>query len=99
MCELRLVELGIEAALGDQVVVRATFDDPAGCHHEDLVRLAHGGQAMRDHDRSSSGQDYLEGLLQSPLGLRVEVGRGLVENHDIGGLEQQGDRDALLLTA
>ena len=42
----------------------------------------------------------LQGLLHRHLGLGVEVGGRLVEDDDVGRLEQQpGDGDALLLAA
>ena len=36
--ELRVVEVGVDAVMGQQLVVLATLHDPAVSHHQDLVR-------------------------------------------------------------
>ena len=48
--ELMRCKTGISACLGHQLVVSARLQDTAGFHHEDAVRAANGGEAMRDHD-------------------------------------------------
>ena len=40
--ELGVVQIRVEAALGQQLVVLATFHDPAVGDDQDLVRAAHG---------------------------------------------------------
>jgi hypothetical protein len=39
------------AAAGQQLGMGAALDDAAGLHHQDFVRIHHGGQAVRDHQR------------------------------------------------
>ena len=46
--ELRVVQVGVEAALGEQLVVRALLDDVAVANHQDHVGVADRGQAVRD---------------------------------------------------
>src|SRR5439155_11896793 len=48
--ELAVVQVVVEAAAGEQLLVRALLDDPAVIHHEDLVRVADRGEAMRDNE-------------------------------------------------
>ncbi len=98
--ELGPVQLGIEAAGGEEGAVRAPLDDAAGVDDQDDVGLAHRRQAVRDHQRGAARQRTPERLLHRRLGLRVEVRGGLVEHDDVRRLEQEtGQRDALLLAA
>src|SRR6266516_174410 len=98
--ELGAVQLGVEAAAGQQLVVAAALDHAAVVDHQDPVGLADGRQPVGDHQRGAAGQGGLERPLDRDLGLGVQVGGGLVEHDDAGGLEQQpGDRQALLLAA
>ena len=64
------------------VRMRALRDDAAVVHHHDAVRLEHGGQAMRDHQRGAAFHQPLERVLHGALALRVERGRRLVEQQD-----------------
>ena len=48
LVELRVVQVGVEAALGEQLVVRALLDDVAVADHQDHVGVADRGQAVRD---------------------------------------------------
>ena len=98
--DLRAVQLGVEAAAGQQFAVRAALDDPSVVDHEDAIGVDDRRQAVRDDDRGSAAQDLVERLLDRELRLGVEVRRRLVEDHDRGILEQQTrDRESLLLAA
>ena len=46
--ELRIVQIGVEAAQGEQLVVRALLDDVAVANHQDHIGVADRGQAVRD---------------------------------------------------
>ena len=95
-----LVELGVEAAGRDQLVVAAPLDDPAVVDHHDEVGLTHRRQAVGDHDRRPAFERLVEGRLHLCLVLAVEVAGGLVEDDDARVLEQHaGDGDPLLLAA
>ena len=84
----------------EQLGVPAALDDVAVEDHQDLRRLAHRREAVRDDDRGASGERGLERLLDRDLRLRVEMGGRLVEDDDLGRLQQQArDGDALLLAA
>ena len=54
--ELGAVELGVEPAGGEQLVVAAPLDDAAVVDDEDLVGLAHRRQPVGDHERGAAGQ-------------------------------------------
>src|SRR4051812_7765200 len=49
--ELAVVELVVQAAPGEELVMRALLDDPAVVHHEDRVRVADRGESVGDHER------------------------------------------------
>ncbi len=94
------VEVGVEAAAGQQADVGAPLDEPAVVEHEDLVCSHDGRQPMGDHHRRPSPQRLVQSGLHRGLVLGVEVAGGLVEDDDAGVLEQHaGDGQALLLAA
>src|SRR5690606_7616931 len=69
---LQRVQACVRAAAGEQRVVRAALDDPAGVHHEDLRGVDDRAQAMRDHECRAAGEQAVERLLDEPLALGVE---------------------------
>ncbi len=98
--ELGSVQLGVQAAGGQQGVVGAPLHDPAGVDDEDLIGVADRREAMRDHERGATGERGAQRVLHRELGFGVEVGGGLVEDDDVGGLEEEaGDGEALLLAS
>jgi hypothetical protein len=54
----------MRAAPGEQLAVAARLDHPAGLEHQDLIRLDHGREAMRDDQpvvsRRDAAQRYLD---------------------------------------
>ena len=65
---------------------------------EDTVGALHGSQPVGDDQRRAVGHRRLEGLLHEALALRVQAARGLVENQDLGRLEEDpGNGDPLSL--
>ena len=67
---------------------------------EDLVGVAHRRQPVRDDERRAAVQSAGQRPLHRGLGLGVEVRGRLVEDDDVGRLEQQpGDGQPLLLAA
>src|ERR1035437_7919522 len=84
------VERRVRAALGDE----AAFDD------ENLVRPPDGGEPVRDDERRAPLHQKRQAFLDERLGLRVEAGRGLVENEDARVREDRArNRHALALPA
>src|SRR6478735_4664793 len=94
--DLGLVQVGVEAAGAQQIVVAAALDDAAVLQHEDAIGGDDGRQAMRDHQRRAADQRVGQCELDRLLRLGVEVRRRLVEDHDRGVLEQHpGDGQTL----
>ncbi len=77
--ELALVQLGVQAADGEQLGMGALLDQAAVVEHQDLVGGQHGRQPMRDGDGGPPGERWLEGGLDELLGDGVQVGGGLVQ--------------------
>ena len=79
--ELGAVELGVAAAGGEQVVVRAALDDRAVLDDGDLVGRPDRREPVGDDDRRAPVQRLGQRLLHRGLGLGVQVRGGLVEDH------------------
>ena len=78
----------------------AALDDAAVVENEDQVGVDDRGQPVRDRQRRAVLRDPLEFRLDRLLRLRVERGRGLVEDQDARILEHGArDRDPLLFAA
>src|SRR5690348_7823565 len=69
---LQVEEFGVTAALQQQLVVGAEFDDVAAFEDHDPVGEAHGGEAVRDEERRLVGGQLLHPREDLVLGLRVE---------------------------
>ena len=99
VAELAAVEVGVEAALRDEGVVRAALDDLALVHDEDQVGVADGRQAMRDDEGRAAGEQLLQRCLDELLAARVDAGGGLVQDEDARVGEQSArDAEELALT-
>ncbi|CAA9321894.1 MAG: hypothetical protein AVDCRST_MAG40-1504, partial [uncultured Gemmatimonadaceae bacterium] len=97
---LGLVQLGVEAAEGEQVLVGALLDHAALVDHEDEVRARDRGQAVGHHERRPPLHEPLERGEDDGLRARVDRGGRLVEDEDRRVLEEgAGHRDALALAA
>merc|ERR1719272_1141144 len=67
-------------------------------HHDDLVRIHDGGQAVSNHDRGTPNHEPVQGLLHKLLVFGVEGRSGLVQEEDLGILKHcTGDSDTLAL--
>src|SRR5258708_34010705 len=53
--KLHVMQALVNAAVGDQLVVRAGLCDAALIQHNDLFRAAHGGKPVGDQDHSTVG--------------------------------------------
>jgi hypothetical protein len=67
-----MVQLVIEAAPNDQVLMAALLHDPAVFKNQNAVRLLHRGQAVSNDERGAAGQKPAERLMQPPFGIGVE---------------------------
>src|SRR3712207_7296798 len=82
LAELSAVEVGVEAAAGEQLVVGAALDDAPVPDREDQVGVPDRAQAVRDHDARPSLQEPGERLLYHLLRPGVYVARRLVQYED-----------------
>src|SRR5256886_7794290 len=96
--ELSCVETVVEAALREQLGVRALLDDAASVQHEDPVRALDRRETVRDHDRGAAAHESVERLLDEEFAVVGERARGLVEKEDARvAKNRSGDGDALPL--
>ncbi len=70
----------------------AALHDPALLEHDDLVRHAHGGKAVRDHDRDAGLGQFAKMLEDLRLGAGIYRGGRLVQHQDVGILAHEGAR-------
>ena len=95
-----MVELGVEALLGQQAGVGPSLHHPAVVDDQQLIRFPDGREPVGDDQRGAAAQGLLQCPLHCGLGLGVQVGGGLVEHDDVGRLEDEaGQGDPLLLAA
>lgn len=72
MLELRVVEVGVEAAFFEELAVRALFDDVALVHDEDEVGVLYCGQAVSDDKRSLVLHKLFKCLLDFDFGTGID---------------------------
>src|SRR5580658_5659487 len=98
--ESKFVEFRIETARSQEFLVSAAFVDGSAVHHEDGVRPADGGQAVRNDDGSLPLHQTVERFEHQFLRSRVQAGAGLIQDQD-GAIANHGagDGDALPLAA
>ena len=100
LLELQAVERGVAAALAQQFVVPAGFDDQSALDHENAIGVHDGGEPVGDDERRAPLAQFGDCLLDVALGFRIERRGRLVEQDDRRVLDQRaGDRDALALAA
>ena len=93
------MEPGVEAALGNELLVGAGLDRTTGLEHDDAVGRLDGGEAVGDDERGAALQELLERALDAGFGVRVHVGRRFVEEQDGGVVvDGAGEREELALT-
>ena len=77
---LELVELVVEAAVGEELLVGALFAEASLVHDEDGIGALDGGEAMGDDDTGSAGDHAGEGGFDAQLGFGVDGAGGFVED-------------------
>src|SRR5262245_6854451 len=70
--DLDTVQIGVDPAEGDELVVLALLGHDAALEHDDLVGVADGAQAVRDGDHGAALHEPLERLHHGLLRLGVE---------------------------
>ncbi len=96
---LQLVELVVDAALGQEFLMRAHFADLSLVHNDDFVSALHCREAVGDDQRGAAFDHAIEGVADFEFRLRVHAGGGFVEDQDFGIVRQSaGEGDELLLS-
>ena len=67
--------------LGDELVVGAPLDDTAVVQHHNGVGVLHGAQAVGDDEHGAARHQSVHTGLDNGLGVGVDGGGGLVQNH------------------
>src|SRR2546421_6347817 len=65
--ELLLVQLRVQAAVVEELLVRALFDEAATIHHEDHIGGEDRGETVRDRDRGPAPHQRPKGPLDQPV--------------------------------
>src|SRR5258708_22262682 len=95
---LQLIELPVEAAMRQELLMGAALAKVSFVHDEDGVRALDRREAVRDEDGGSAGDHAREREAHAKFGVGIDRGGGLVENEDSGIVgEGAGEADELLL--
>ena len=86
---LALPELRIEAALVEQLVMRALLDDATVLKHVDAVGIADGAETVGDDEAGAVRHEVLQRLLNLAFGFGVHAGGGFIKEED-WRIAQQG---------
>ncbi len=73
------MQLPVQPAPSQELVVSSTLDDPSSVQHEDEIGVDDRGQPVGDDETRATRQCLGERPADQDLGLRVEVGGRLVE--------------------
>src|SRR5207247_11426621 len=68
--------------MSDQRLVGPVFDDMSVVHDNDSIDAMDGGEAMRNDDRRPPFLEIVQFFTNLDLGLRVDIGCGLIEHDD-----------------
>ena len=69
---LKAVELPVDAAVREELLVRAVLAELAFVHDKDGVGALHGGEAVRDDDRGAAGDHAVKRGADADLGVGVD---------------------------
>ena len=98
--QLRVHDLLVGLATVDKVLVLADAADAALLEHDDLVGVQDGADPLRDHDHGRVLGLALESGAQHRIGLEVERREAVVEDVDVGLLDERAsDGEPLALAA
>ena len=96
--ELAQIQMVIEAAPIQKILVRALFDDLTIVDDQHLVGIADGAQPMGDHKAGPSFHQPQKGRLDPDLGAAVDAAGRLIQDQDARiGKDGPGDGQKLAL--
>ena len=97
---LGFIDFLVDGGSLHQFFVGAHGGDGAVFHDQDQVRVLNGGDALGDDQLGGAGDLLGEGLADGCVGTGIDGGGGVVQDQDLGLLQQgAGDAKTLLLTA
>src|SRR5215216_5673375 len=73
LLELAHVQVIIEALLREQFIMLAALDDLTIFQYQDHIRIADGGETVRDDKGGATLQQFVECFLNETLGTRVHA--------------------------
>ena len=79
---LELVEAVVDAALGEEFLMRALFAQAAFVEDEDAVGVLDGAEAVRDDERGAAAEQAVERFADLEFGFGVDAGSGFVEDEE-----------------
>ena len=96
---LGVIEVSVDTALGDQLLMAATFGDHAVGNGHDPSGGTDGGKPVGNDEGGSALGQGVKGTLDLGFRHRVQRGGGLIQNEDWGILQKDScDGHTLLLT-
>ena len=90
---LQLVEAVVNAAKGEQFLMRALFAQAPFVEDENAIRVLDGAEAVRDHDGGAAFEQTVERFADHHFRLGVDARSGFVENQEFR-IVRQGAREA-----
>src|SRR4051812_19576932 len=78
--QLLVVELGVVAVTHDELVVRSQLYDAPAMQHRDPIRIANGGDAMRNKDGRAPQHDLAEMLEDLLFGVGIHARERVIED-------------------
>src|SRR2546426_1346466 len=88
---LELVETVINATLREKLLMSAPFAQAPFVKDEDAIGVLNGAEAVRNDERSASGEQAVQRLADLQLGFGIHAGGGFVENQE-AWIVRQGAR-------
>ena len=76
------VELFVDSALGEELVVGAAFGDATMAQYENLMRMADGGKAMSDDEAGALFEEFFQRSLNEGFGVRIDRAGSFVEDQN-----------------
>src|SRR6267142_2212856 len=89
---LELVEAVVDAALGEEFLVRALLAEAALVEDENTVGMLNGAEPMRDDQRGAAAEQAIEGIADLQLGLCVHARSSFVKDEE-ARIVRQGARE------
>jgi hypothetical protein len=80
--ELVAHEIEIKSLPSDELLMRALLDHASGVEDDDVIRIPHGAEAVRDDDGGAPRQEMAQMIHDRLLVLRIERTGGLIEENE-----------------